>query len=434
MSLLALLAKARVDTEPTPDPTPVEVTPPNGPEINVASAMSSLNYGGTIGGARDGMLVSTRHRLSVDVDGVTLEWAVTHGGTVSVGGLVRCAVSVDDGAPVIVTVGGAESWRMEPAKTVGDYTIITDKVPVKAKAGQSLVVHAWADIDGDTGTMHGAITTPRPTVDPGQSVGPWPDALTAARTPVGINSQMWNLRPSRIVAPSDKISVLSIGDSILEWGWSYSEMALDAMKVAFTESAQGGDGYVYYPGRWPARVGLHAGAHTHLLDCMGINNPNATNALRLWKHTRANSSLKIIKTTLLPAFGSTDNWATLEGQGDPATTRPEAWEFNRWLRDGAPVSADKTTPLAAGTTEAGAVRCTTVNWDGTVTARAQGHPLMAVVDSAAAVTESLTDPRYNLAARQAFIAVGGRDGLHPVSGVHQIVASRLEQNLRALGL
>ena len=434
MSLLALLAKARVDTEPTPTPPPVEVTPPTGPTINVASATSSLNYGGTPGRVRDGALVSTRHRLSVDVDGVVLSWGVTHGGTVSVGGLVRCAVSVEDGAPVIVTVGGADSWRMEPAKTVGDYTIVTDKVPVKAKAGQALVVHAWADVDGDTGDMHGAITTPRATVDPGQSIGPWPDALSAARTPVGTNmsSQMWNLRPSSVVAPSDKISVLSIGDSILEWSWSYSEMALDAMKLAFTESAQGGDGYVYYPGRWPARVGLHAGAHTHLLDCMGINNPNATNALRLWKHARANSSLKIVKTTLLPAFGTTDNWATLEGQGDPATVRPEAWEFNRWLRDGAPLSADKETPLAAGSTDAGAVRCTTVNWDGSITTRDQGHPLMAVVDSAAAVTESLADPRYNATARAAFN--GARDGLHPPEGVHKIVASRLQENLRKLGL
>ena len=432
MSLLALLAKGQVTTEPTPEPPPVEVTPPNGPTINVASATSSLNYGGDIAGARDGMLVTTKHRLAVDVDGVTLEWAVTSA-PASVGGLVRCAVSVDDGPFIPVTVQGADSWRMEPAKDVGNYTITTDLLPVRAKAGQHLLVHAWADIDGDTGAMHAAITTPRSTVDPGLSVGPWPDALTAARTPVGsrLEGQMWNLRPSRVIAPSDQPSVLSIGDSILEWGWSYTEMALEAMGLAFTESAQGGDGYVYYPGRWPDRIGLHAGAHTHLLDCMGINNPNATNALRLWNATLNNTGMSIIKTTLLPAFGTKDNWATLEGQGDPATFRPEAWEFNRWLRDGAPLSADKTTPLPAGTTASGAVRCTTVNWDGTVTTREEGHLLMAVVDSAAVVTESLTDPRYNAIARQTLAPYG--DGLHPNAATQRIVATRLEQNLRSLG-
>lgn len=397
------------ETQPTTPATPP--TPPTGPMLNVATRMSAANNGAVPAGGTGGTMTATRHVLTVDVTTVTLHWVTTFGYGHDTGATFQAAISRDGGPIIPVTVGGAGTWHLDKSANGAVLATASDAVELNAYAGDVVNVYVWAAADG-SGSITSDLT--RQTAEDRTAKGSFSTALNSLNSPtVG----GWGYRPARIVAPSNRTSWLGVGDSIIQQPWSYLERALDARGLAGVKSAQGGDGWVYYPGRWAERYAPHIATAPHVIDQMGVNDATIANGLRLWNHAKANGAKYILKTTISPT--------TLEGA---ALDRPTVQQLNAWLRDGAPVSADKATALETGTTDPTAVRCAVVRPDGTIkAAQGAGHPINAVTDVAARIESS---PGY-LSAEAA--AVIGGDRLHPSAAVHAMLADRLARDLEILG-
>lgn len=398
---------------PTPAPDPVvPVTPPTGPALNVATALSAGNNGATVAGGTTGTMVATDHTLTVDVGTATFAWVSTYGYAYDQGATFRTAVTINGGPLIPVTVNGQATWRREKIANGEIATTTSDPITLNARAGSAMRVHMWAAADGS-----GQITADliRQQLTDKASTGDWDTALAGLKDvswPGG-----WAYRPARVVAPTDKTSWLLVGDSILQGNWSYLDRAANARGLAAVKSAQGGDGWVYYPGRWAERYAPHIATAPYVIDQMGVNDSTIANGLRLWNHAKANGAKYVLKTTVSPT--------TLEGA---TLDRPAVQALNAWLRDGAPVSADKATALPTGTTDPTAVRCAVVRPDGTIkAAQGAGHPIDAVTDVAARIESS---PGY-LSAEAA--AVIGPDRLHPSGAVHAMLADRLARDLGILG-
>lgn len=432
-----LVGAWRTDGTPVWDGSGGEVTPPIGPDRNIATMCSAAIIARTPA-VTTGTYGSTDHTLAVDVDGVVLEWVITKGYiTPEGGGVLRAAIQAGDGPVWTVTFAGAQTHRLDPAPG-GSVVITSDPIPVKAQAGETLNVLAWVDPDG-TGTVP-ADGTSLLTTDPGKGGGAWTvtPPLTPSTDPGGQTSSggAWSLRPSRIVAPSDQSAWVAVGDSIVQQTWSWTERALStrpAVKVGV-----GGDAYIYYGSgsAFQNRVGAHLAHADMVLDEFGINDTATTDdglviaarALRYWRQVEA-AGVGIVKTAVTLAASTSDNWATLEGQ-TTGEREPGRVAFNTWLRDGAPLSLDGTTPVAAGTAQA--IRCTTIDAAGTVTVRDEGHPVTAVSDVVAAIESSQNSGKYALGA-PATAMRGWDDGLHPSPGIHAILGDRLARDLALLG-
>ena len=391
---------------------PVQVpVPPDGPMMNVATRMSAANNGAVPAGGTNGTMTATRHILTVDVTTVSLHWATTLGYGYDTGATFQAAISRDGGPIIPVTVGGSNTWHLRKAVSGEVIQTHSDPVELNALAGTFVDVYVWAAADA-SGSIASDLT--RQTLEDRTAKGSFSTALSSLNTStVG----GWSYRPARIVAPSDQTSWLGVGDSIIQQAWSYLERALDIRGLAGVKSAQGGDGWVYYPERWAERYAPHITTAPYVIDQMGVNDPTIANGLRLWNLAKADGAKYILKTTVSPT--------TLEGG---ALDRPAVQPLNAWLRDGAPVSADKTTALDTGTTDPTAVRCAVVRPDGTIKpAQGTGHPIDAVTDVAARIESS---PGY-LSAEAA--AVIGGDRLHPSPAVHAMLAERLARDLGILG-
>ena len=415
MSLLALLTAT---VTPAPEPLP-PVTPPSGPARNIASWCNGINLGKGVTN-RDETTVATSHVLAVDVIDPVLEWVQTPGFVGQDNGATfSVTVSVNGGAPVPVTVGGGGAWRLEKPSDLR--VVASDPVKVQARAGDTLTVTVSTDADGTTGSIPSSFTGAIQGQDPGPVFGGWA------------------LRPSRVVAPSNVPAWVAVGDSICQQDRSFPQRALGLRGLPFTVGAQGGDAYIYHSGSLPDRVAAHLSHANRVLDEMGINDAghvgsswetDRDNARKTWLNHRAKGVDTIVKTTLTLASGTSDNWATLEGQTPMVSYTEGRVPFNAWLRDGAPLTADKTVALPAGATDPGALRCDVVLPDGRVRRGTGGHPVTAISDVAVMVEEGDTG-RYNSAAREAMKGWG--DGLHPSPGVHALLADRLARDLGILG-
>ena len=409
------------------------VVPPVGPDLNIAGRCAVASIGKAPGGVQ-GAFASTSHPLRTDAADVVLEWDAMPGFvTAQQSGTIRATVQVGDGPVRPVTFDGATTARLDPPSSSG-YTITSDPVPVNARAGTLLHVLAWVDADG-TGAIV-ADTTSILSTDRGWALGAWktsPD-LTPADASGSMVGGPWSLRPSRIVGPSDKESWIFSGDSIVQQSWSWGERALDALGYAAVKSGRGGDSYALGGGYNRALPSLAYA--TGFIDEMGINDGmrtwdvTAPRMLSLWRKVRAAGIEHVIKSTITLSVGSSDNWATLEGQTPNSITEEGRVAVNQWLRDGAPLTADGTAPAPAGTV--GGVRCTVIHPDGTVTARDEGHPLTAVTDVVAAVESAPDSGKYALGA-PATAMRGWADGLHPSPGIHAILGERLARDLALLG-
>ena len=415
MSLLALLTAT---VTPAPEPLP-PVTPPSGPARNVASWCNGINMGKGVTN-RDSTTVATSHRLAVDVVDPVFEWVQTAGFVgQDTGATFTVTASVNGGSPVPVTVGGAGVWRLE--KPSGLRVITSDPVKVQARAGDTLTVTVSTDADGTTGTIPSSFTGAIQGQDPGPVFGGWA------------------LRPARVVAPSNVPAWVAVGDSICQQDRSFPQRALGLRDLPFTVGAQGGDGYMYHAGTLGDRQAAHLTHASRVLDQMGTNDAghvgsthetDRENARRVWLQYRAKGVDVLVKTTITPAPVTSNGWADLEGQSADNVYSTGRIPFNAWLRDGAPLTADKTATLPAGATDAGAIRCDVIQEDGTVKRGTGGHPVTAISDCVRAVEEGETG-KYNAAARAAMKGWG--DGLHPSPGVHAILGERLARDLSILG-
>ena len=407
--------------------------PPVGPDLNIAGRCTIASIGKAPGGVQ-GAFASTSHPLRTDATDVVLEWDVMPGYvTAQQSGTIRATVQAGDGPIRPVTFDGATTARLDPPGSSG-YTITSDPVLVNASAGTLLHVLAWVDADG-TGAIV-ADTTSILSTDRGWALGTWTTSPHLA--PADASGEMvggpWSLRPSRIVAPSDRPAWVFSGDSIVQQSWSWGEQALDALGYAAVKSGRGGDAYALGGGY--ARALPSLAYATGFIDEMGINDGmrswdvTAPSMLQLWRKVRAAGVEHVIKSTITLSVGTSDDWATLEGQTVNSITEAGRVAVNQWLRDGAPLTPDGTAPAPAGT--AGGVRCTVIHPDGTVTVRDEGHPLTAVTDIVAAIESSPDSGKYALGA-PATAMRGWADGLHPSPGIHAILGDRLARDLALLG-
>ena len=176
---------------------------------------------------------------------------------------------------------------------------------------------------------------------------------------------------------------------------------------------------MYFPGRWNERCAPHVPTAPYMIDQYGVNGAGRmpTAGLGFWNHAKANGVKYLVKTTIAPTTS----------QGAPTMNHADAQLDNAWLRDGAPLTADKTTALPTGTTDATAVRCDVIRPDGTIKKGTGGHPIDAVSDTAARIESS---PGY---VSDEAAAVIGVDKLHPSPAVHAMLADRLARDLGILG-
>ena len=402
---------------PSEPGTPAEPPkPPEGPLMNVATRMAAANNGAGPEGGASGTMAATRHLLAVDVDTVTVSWSSTYGYGFDTSGTYRAAVAVNDGPVVPVTVdGGQQTWRITKPLSTTPTVTTSDPVRVPAYAGDTITVYVWA-VPDEAGKSISADLIRR---TPGDmyGTGDWGSALSGLKPTAQMGG--WSYRPARIVSTSNLSSWLGVGDSILQGNWSYVDRALDMRGLPGVKSAQGGEAHMYFPGRWNERCAPHVPTAPYMIDQYGVNGAGGmpTSGLRFWNHAKANGVKYLVKTTIAPTTS----------QGAPTMSHADAQKDNAWLRDGAPLTADKKTALETGTTDPTAVRCDVIRPDGTIKRGTGGHLIDAVSDTAARIEAS---PGY--LSDEAAAVIGG-DKLHPSAAVHAMLAERLARDLEILG-
>ena len=405
-------------------PEGVVVTPPSGPSLNVATMCSVANIGrpATAGGAFAG----TRHIVTVDVDSPVLAWDIFPGFQgIDATGILRAAVTTPR-ETVEVTFGGSPERVIESPSTAG-VLVTTDPVPVKIKAGETITVLSWIDTPGGQ-KVPADLTSVRPT-DPGVGTGSWSTApaLTPRNGAGSLTGGIWSLRPSRIVAPTNRPSWVVVGDSIMQQSWTFGEMAVNALGQAGTKAAQGGNAYLYQAGKLSGFLDNATANATHMIDQFGINDSGRTwdviakDALKTWNQFRAKPHLKyIVKTTLTLGGAAKDRTDLSVAQAGNREL------FNTWLRDGAPILNGA--PVAPGTS--GAARASYVRPDGTVATGTGTHPVTAISDVVHVIESVPNSGKYS----DAVLPLVGGDALHPATGIHEVLADRLVRDLGILKL
>ena len=384
--------------------------------MNVATRMAAANNGTRPEGGTSGTMAATRHLIAVDVDTITVSWVTTHGYGFDTSGTYRAAVAVNDGPVVPVTVdGGQQTWRItKPLSTIPTVTT-SDPVRVPAYAGDTIAVYVWA-VPDEAGK---SISSDLISRTPGDlyGTGDWGSALSGLKPTAQMGG--WSYRPARIVSTSNLSSWLGVGDSIIQGRWSYVDQALDMRGLPGVKSAQGGEAHMYFPGRWNERCASHVPTAPYMIDQYGVNGAGRmpTAGLGFWNHAKANGVKYLVKTTIAPTTS----------QGASTMNHADAQLDNAWLRDGAPLTADKKTALETGTTDPTAVRCDVIRPDGTIKKGTGGHLIDAVSDTAARIESS---PGY---VSDEAAAVIGVDKLHPSPAVHAMLAERLARDLEILG-
>lgn len=366
--------------------------PPSGPLGNIITRAETASLGRPPKD-RDSFTTTTAHVAVVDATSITLAWVANKTYGPDVGGIYSGMIEVN-GSQYPITIGGATTWRVEVPVANTAVTYTSDPVQVNVLKQDVIRVSMTVDADGDTGGVSSTLTD-------------------------GKNGTDWSWRPARIEAPSDKTSWLCIGDSIVQMPNSYLAQACEARGLPSVTAGVGGDAHVYFPGRWGWRAAPHVAHSPHMIDQYGVNSPGKmpTAGLAFWNHAKANGVTYLVKTTIAPTTS----------QGAPTMNHADAQKDNAWLRDGAPLTADKKTAMETGATDPTAVRCDVIRPDGTIKKGTGGHPIDAVSDTAARIESS---PGY-LSDEAA--AVIGSDKLHPSPAVHAMLAERLGRDLEILG-
>lgn len=216
----------------------------------------------------------------------------------------------------------------------------------------------------------------------------------------------------RATAEASARAVAWVGDSILALtATNWCKQIADRDGLPWTQAALGGDAIIY--GRWTSHFSRGVSAYTHMISQFGANDrfrdvpTTQAQYVALWKWA-ADQGVKVLQSTVLPVSSSSDGFTTLGGQTPDGGNRDI---HNRWYRDGAPLVSG--TPVAPGTT--GAVRAGQV-----------GHPLVGIIDVAAAVESAPESGKW----RVDIGSIGG-DGLHPAPLAHTLIANSISSSVLA---
>lgn len=314
----------------------------------------------------DGRRMDTTTTLSAHVEYGGVTYPVTFGGQVS--------------APLVAAFSGRDRSPR--------HLLESDPLPIQARAGQTLTVRTTLAANPD-GHPHqrafGNVTGPL-------AVG----GFTTGDTP----------------------AVLVIGDSISESGYAAYPpgtaitRALESRSVPFVH---GGIWAITFPQGDGPDYNLPSAGVTHVLCETGFNDINmrwangagweancGVGAVRTWTAYAA-LGLSVWQTTTTP--NTTGTWSTLEGQ-TPAPSTPDRIGWNRWLRDGAPLSDGVIVPT--GTVAA-------------VRVGDPGHPLAGVIELADTL-ESARDSGLWRVDHGPLTT----DGTHPRETGHALMAAALE--------
>lgn len=367
--------------------------PPSGPLGNIITRAETASLGRPPKD-RDSFTTATAHVAVVDATSITLAWVANKTYGPDVGGIYSGMIDVN-GAQYPITIGGATTWRVEPPTPDTVVTYTSDPIQVNVLKHDVIRVSMTVDADGDTGGVSSTLTD-------------------------GKNGTDWSWRPARIEAPSDKTSWLCIGDSIVQMPNSYLAQACEARGLPSVTAGVGGDAHIYFPGRWKWRAAPHVAHSPYMIDQLGVNSPSrlVDSGLAFWKHAKANGVKYLVKVTISPTG--------TPGKPIPNASVPVA---NAWLRDGAPITSDKSAALPTGTTDPAAVRCDVIRPDGTIKKGTGGHPIDVISDTGAAI-EDPANPGY---LTQAMYELTPGDTLHPSAPVQAVLAQRLARDLEILG-
>lgn len=408
--------------------------PTEGSVRNIGTLCAASNIGKRIAYGATQTLVGTRHLITCDATGFTLGWEVSQGFVGSTAGadyLFFYSINSSPPKQVALVGSGRAPVRLDQSTVK---TLVSERIEEPVRAGDWVTIYAHA-----TATASGAIPADLSGERAGdlRQFGPVGAALEDAY-PLAESvaaPETFSMRPARIAALSNKPSILCFGDSIMQQENSYLEMACAQLHVAAVKSAQGGAGYVYGKNMYQKLVEPHLPYVTHWLDQFGTNDAGqdwkvtASRAVQWWGWAKTTStSLDIIKTTITPRPSTADNWATQTPYGGAGKVNNDA--FNAWLRAGAPLVDGA--PVAPGT--AGAVTCDVIGFDGKMRPGSGGHLLRAVIDSAGAIESAPDSGIFNESARALMAQFKHRDGLHFHASVHALVAQRVAEDLRKLGV
>lgn len=408
--------------------------PAEGSVRNIGTLCAASNIGKRIAYGATQTLVGTRHLITCDATSFALGWEISQGFVTSTAGadyLFFYSINSSPPKQVALVGSGHAPVRLDQSTVK---TLVSERIEEPVRAGDWVTIYAHA-----TATASGAIPADLSGERAGdlRQFGPVGAALEDAYPLAELVAapETFSMRPARIAAFSDKPSILCFGDSIMQQEDSYLERACAQLHLAAVKAAQGGAGYVHGKSMYQKLVEPHLPYVTHWLDEFGTNDSqaawDATAALAVqwwgWAKEVA-PGVEIIKTTITPRPSSSDNWVTQIPYGGVGKVNNDA--FNAWLRAGAPLVDGA--PVAPGT--AGAVTCDVIGFDGKMRPGSGGHLLRAVIDIAGAIESAPDSGIFNESARALMAQFKHRDGLHFHVSVHALVAQRVVEDLRKLGI
>lgn len=407
-----------------PDLPPVN--PPEGKPLNIVTACSATNLVTKVG-SLPGYLAATYHKVLVDAAAPVMRWQVTANGMggSSVGLETRARFFVSSSTQPSLKPLTFAGEQIATIPIPGDvYTLESDPLPINLYAGETLTVYAYV-YGGEPGNRVGSLTH-RFTDEPG-AVGEYPQVLSSLTS---ATQNLGALRPSAVVAPSDQQAWVLGGDSIVQEHNCHLERWANAAGVASVKSAKGGEAYRHFPRLFEDRYARHVDTATHFIDELGINDYQASGleiarlALAHWKMIRSAGIEHVIKTTVTPFATSTDGFATVENQ--TAHNTSATVEFNRWLRDGAPLVGGEVAAVGAPA----ASRAPRVDHTGAFIPGSSDHPLSGggIVDMAAAGEAVVGSGLW----ATGYPTSDYGDSLHPGPGWHQRFALRLARDIPTL--
>lgn len=409
--------------------------PAEGSVRNIGTLCAASNIGKRIAYGATQTLVGTRHLITCDATSFTLGWEISQGFLTSTAGadyLFFYSINSSPPKQVALVGSGHAPVRLDQSTVK---TLVSERVeePVRAGDWVTIYTHATATASGAipadlSGERAGDLRQFGPVGAALEDAYPLAESVAAPET--------FSMRPARIAALSDKPSILCFGDSIMQQEDSYLERACAQLHLAAVKSAQGGAGYFHGKSMYQKLVEPHLPYVTHWLDEFGTNDSQATwdatatLAVQWWQWAKEVApGVEIIKTTITPRPSSSDNWVTQIPYGGVGKVNNDA--FNAWLRAGAPLVDGA--PVAPGT--AGAVTCDVIGFDGKMRpGSGGGHLLRAVIDIAGAIESAPDSGIFNESARALMAQFKHRDGLHFHVSVHALVAQRVVEDLRKLGI
>ena len=345
--------------------------------------------------------------LRVALNGVNLQGPALNPVT------TRVSVETAGGTIYPVTFSGAPSVTVSPGAgvisdpvdiTLADGDVLFTRLYQEVGVGQQLPTSSrfYLTTSEGEGLQWGTDLTAGGSIPLGNATGP--TVLALLGTPPASRTTAFALIGDSITAATGDDWMATPGHS------GFAVRAMNAAGLPYISYAVGGDraSLMNNPARqaywWTGIEGCD-----RFVTAYGINDlaGSATlaqlqsNSIDLWSALRARG-LTGVQGTTTPWSSSTDSWATVGNQTPALPSEANRVAWNTWLRDGAPL----TVGLAAVASGGSGIR-----------AGETGHPLLDVVDVAAAVESSLNSGRWMVGATD--------EGLHPNATGHVLMAAPL---------